>query len=84
MATRFQMQAESRRNLILQVVTCAIALASLAIFAGCRVNRPGNDHEKSQILYTVIGSDPRTFNPILITDASSARSQVICSRACSG
>jgi peptide/nickel transport system substrate-binding protein len=66
------MKVESRRNSILSVITCAIALSSLAIFAGCRVNRPGNDHEKNQILYTVIGSDPRTFNPILITDASSS------------
>src|SRR6202035_2471282 len=65
------MKAESQRNRILSVITCAIALSSLAIFSGCRVNRPTNDHEKSQILYTVIGSDPRTFNPILITDASS-------------
>jgi peptide/nickel transport system substrate-binding protein len=65
------MKAESRRNRILSVITCAIALSSLGIFSGCRVNRPGNEHEKSQILYTVIGSDPRTFNPILITDASS-------------
>src|SRR5580658_2879925 len=66
------MKVESRRNSILSVITCEIALSSLAIFAGCRVNRPGNDHEKNQILYTVIGSDPRTFNPILITDASSS------------
>ena len=71
MAARFQMQAESRRNRIFQVLTSAIALSALAILAGCRVNRTGIDHEKSQILYTVIGSDPRTFNPILITDASS-------------
>src|ERR1700675_282057 len=73
MVTRSQMKAESRRNRILQVTTCAIALSSLAIFSGCRVNRSGSDHEKEQILYTVIGSDPRTFNPILVTDASSGR-----------
>ena len=66
------MKAESHRNRILSVITCAIALSSLAIFGGCRVNRSGNDHAKEQILYTVIGSDPRTFNPILITDASSS------------
>src|SRR6202051_582303 len=71
MPAHSQMKAEFRRDRILQVFTCAIALSSLSIFSGCRVNRPGNDHEKSQILYTVIPSDPRTFNPILITDASS-------------
>ena len=65
------MRVESVRDRILRVAACALALLSLAIFAGCRVNRAGNEHEKSQILYTVIGSDPRTFNPILITDASS-------------
>ncbi|MGC2491487.1 MAG: ABC transporter substrate-binding protein [Candidatus Binatus sp.] len=68
-----QMKADSRRNRILSIITCAIAFSSLAIFAGCRVNRPGNEHEKDQILYTVVGSDPRTFNPILITDASSGQ-----------
>ncbi len=73
MAARFQMQAERPRQQILSVVTCAIALASLAILAGCRVSRPDADHAKSQILYTAIASDPRTFNPILITDSSSGQ-----------
>jgi peptide/nickel transport system substrate-binding protein len=68
---RFQMKAEHWRDRVFQLVTCAIALPALALLAGCRVNRSGSDHEKNQILYTVIGSDPRTFNPILITDASS-------------
>ncbi len=67
------MKADSRRNRVLSVITCAIALSSLAIFAGCRVNRPANDHAATQTLYTVAGSDPRTFNPILITDASSGQ-----------
>ncbi len=67
-----QMKAEILRQRILSILTCAIALSSIAIVSGCRVNRPGNEHEKDQILYTVIGSDPRTFNPILITDASSS------------
>ena len=70
-----QMKAESRRHRILSVITRTIALSSLAIFGlvGCRVNRPANDHAATQTLYTVAGSDPRTFNPILITDASSGQ-----------
>src|SRR5208282_6504221 len=70
MPARFQMKAESRKR-ILPAITCAIALSSLAIFTGCRVNRPASDHATSQILYTAVASDPRTFNPILITDATS-------------
>jgi len=65
------MKAESWRKRILPAITCAIAVSSLAIFPGCRVNRPVNDHEKNQILYTAMASDPRTFNPILITDSTS-------------
>jgi peptide/nickel transport system substrate-binding protein len=73
MAAHFQITAESRRKRILSAAICATALLSIAIFAGCRVNRTGNEHAKVQILYTVIGSDPRTFNPILITDSSSGQ-----------
>ena len=65
------MKAESPRNGFLQTVTCAIVLSSLAFFAGCRVSRPGSDHATSQILYQAVPGDPRTFNPILITDATS-------------
>ena len=56
-------------------VTCALAVATLAlaILPGCRVNRSGSDHEKNQILYIATASDPRTFNPILITDATSSQ-----------
>src|SRR5579862_2068855 len=71
MAARFQMQADPRRSRIVPAITCAIALSSLAIFPGCRVSRPGSDHATSQVLYTATASDPRTFNPILITDATS-------------
>ena len=39
--------------------------------AGCQIRRPPNDHARQQILYTSVGSDPQTFNPILITDAVS-------------
>ncbi|MGC1398428.1 ABC transporter substrate-binding protein [Candidatus Binatus sp.] len=65
------MKAESPRNRILGTITCAIALSALAISAGCHVSRPDSDHAKNQILYTAVASDPRTFNPILITDATS-------------
>lgn len=71
MAARFQMKAENKRRRILSGVTCAIACSAIVVFAGCRVSRPANDHASTQTLYTSIGSDPRTFNPILITDASS-------------
>ena len=65
------MKAESLRKRIPAAITCAIALSSLAIFTGCHVNRPDADHAKAQVLYSAVGSDPRTFNPILITDSTS-------------
>jgi peptide/nickel transport system substrate-binding protein len=73
MAAHFQMQAEVPRRRILSIVTSALALSSIAIVGGCRVSRPDSDHAKSQILYTAVASDPRTFNPILITDSSSGQ-----------
>jgi len=51
--------------------TTAIAIAALACAAGCRVNRPKIDHAREQILYDATSADPRTFNPILVTDATS-------------
>src|SRR6202789_4289567 len=68
MNARFQMKAKRSRH---RILTCAIALSALAIFCGCHVNRPGPDHEKNQILYTAVASDPSTFNPILLTDSTS-------------
>jgi peptide/nickel transport system substrate-binding protein len=68
MTARFQMKVERLRH---RILTCAIALSALAIFCGCHVNRPGADHEKNQILYSAVASDPRTFNPILVTDSTS-------------
>jgi peptide/nickel transport system substrate-binding protein len=41
--------------------------------AGCRVNRPPNDHALTQTLYHSTISDPRTFNPILVTDSASSQ-----------
>jgi peptide/nickel transport system substrate-binding protein len=51
----------------------AFVLIAPTLALGCKVNRPANDHAKNQILYMAIASDPRTFNPILITDASSGQ-----------
>src|SRR6266581_2172321 len=48
-----------------------IAIVAAISTAGCRVNRPAADHAKQQNLYRATPSDPRTFNPILITDATS-------------
>lgn len=67
------MKAEGLRKRIFSIVTFAIACSALVVFSGCRVSRPANDHEKNQILYTSVASDPRTFNPILITDETSSR-----------
>ncbi|MGH7934956.1 MAG: ABC transporter substrate-binding protein [Candidatus Binataceae bacterium] len=47
------------------------ALLMAALAAGCRVNRPPHNHARAQILYDSTISDPRTFNPILVTDAAS-------------
>ena len=43
------------------------------MIAGCHVNRPPNDHAVTQTLYSSMVSDPRTFNPILVTDAASGQ-----------
>jgi peptide/nickel transport system substrate-binding protein len=58
-----------RRIPLLVVAAIALALAP----CGCRVNRPRNDHAVTQTLYDSINSDPGTFNPVLITDASSGQ-----------
>src|ERR1700720_2357286 len=54
-----------------RLLIAAIALALAA--CGCRVNRPRNDHAVTQTLYDSINSDPGTFNPVLVTDASSSQ-----------
>ena len=51
----------------------AIAAVAAAIGSGCHVNRPPNDHAVTQTLYESMSSDPRTFNPILLTDAASGQ-----------
>jgi peptide/nickel transport system substrate-binding protein len=67
--------ARSRRATYLAVITpLVIALCCLvaALAAGCEVRRPASNHARQQILYTSVGADPQTFNPILVTDAVSA------------
>ena len=54
-------------------VVLALAMAAAIAIAGCRVNRPPNDHAATQTLYNSTISDPRTFNPILVTDSASSQ-----------
>jgi peptide/nickel transport system substrate-binding protein len=50
-----------------------ITLAALALgAAGCRLDVSQNNHASQQVLYSSTLSDPRTFNPVLVTDAGSA------------
>ncbi|MGH7913508.1 MAG: ABC transporter substrate-binding protein [Candidatus Binataceae bacterium] len=49
----------------------ACSALAAAVAAGCRVQQPPSQHEREQILYQSSISDPRTFNPILVTDAAS-------------
>jgi peptide/nickel transport system substrate-binding protein len=55
----------SRRRSIATLVLAAL------VGAGCRVNRPPNNHAISQTLYSSMPGDPGTFNPIILTDATS-------------
>jgi peptide/nickel transport system substrate-binding protein len=61
--------AERSRNRVRLFVVLVAFAATVA--AGCRVHRAQDNHEREQILYTANPGDPRTFNPILITDATS-------------
>lgn len=53
-------------------IVIALAALTIAMVTGCRVNRPPSDHALTQTLYLSTLGDPRTFNPILVTDQSSA------------
>ena len=46
-------------------------LVTLGALTGCRVDRARGDHALTQTLYQGMASDPGTFNPIIVTDASS-------------
>lgn len=59
---------KSRRFALALLLGATLALGAVA---GCRVERPSNQHEREQILYSATTSDPRTFNPILVTDSAS-------------
>jgi peptide/nickel transport system substrate-binding protein len=48
-----------------------LSMAALVTITGCRIKVPRNDHALKQILYSTTTSDPRTFNPVLVTDATS-------------
>jgi peptide/nickel transport system substrate-binding protein len=53
----------------LALLLCSALAAAAAV--GCRVQQPPSQHEREQILYQSTISDPRTFNPILVTDSAS-------------
>lgn len=55
----------------LRAAFVGILLLSIGVSAGCHVNRPPDEHAATQTLYTSMGSDPGTFNPILVTDSAS-------------
>jgi peptide/nickel transport system substrate-binding protein len=65
---RARARAAGAMRSILCAAACALAIAA---GSGCRVELPNANHASNQILYTSSGSDPRTFNPILVTDATS-------------
>lgn len=50
----------------------ATAFVAALICAGCRVQPPNQGHAREQVLFQSMTSDPRTFNPILVTDGASA------------
>jgi len=54
-------------------VAIALAAGVIASVAGCRVNRPPNNHALTQTMFTSTLGDPRTFNPILVTDSTSGQ-----------
>ncbi|MBF6559858.1 MAG: ABC transporter substrate-binding protein [Candidatus Binataceae bacterium] len=56
---------------MIRIRAVLFALAALLLAAGCRVNRPPNDHAATQTLYDSMSSDPGTFNPLLVTDSAS-------------
>lgn len=51
----------------------AIAAATELGAAGCHVDYPSFNHAKQQTLYSSTTSDPRTFNPVLVTDTASGQ-----------
>jgi peptide/nickel transport system substrate-binding protein len=54
-------------------IAIVLVAAVVVMSPGCRVNRPSNDHAVTQTMYVSTISDPRTFNPILVTDSASGQ-----------
>ncbi len=54
-----------------RAVPRAALLLALWAAAGCQVRHPAYHHAREQMLYDTAPGDPRTFNPVLVTDASS-------------
>lgn len=52
-------------------ITTIIVMIGLFFATGCRVEHASDNHPKQQIFYQSSLGDPRTFNPILVTDSSS-------------
>src|SRR5271155_926286 len=50
-----------------------VVVIGATALTGCHVNRPPNDHALTQTLYNSTVSDPRTLNPILVTDSVSGQ-----------
>ena len=55
------------------LIMIASVVLAVAGASGCRVTRPPNDHAVAQTLYDSMGTDPGTFNPILVTDSASGQ-----------
>jgi len=55
----------------MRVSVARLLALTLCAAMGCEVNRPRNDHAMTQTLYQAMSSDPGTFNPVIVTDATS-------------
>ena len=56
------------RRKALRAAAAGFSIAA-ALLMGCHIRRPANDHAREQVLYSATISDPKTFNPILVTDS---------------
>ncbi|HYB92442.1 MAG TPA: ABC transporter substrate-binding protein [Candidatus Binataceae bacterium] len=74
-ASRAKLNRSIGRSIPAGRLAAVFALGALAIamVAGCRPRRQGADHAREQVLYHATASDPRTFNPILVTDSASGQ-----------
>lgn len=51
----------------------ALLAAAMIVLVGCKLSRPAPNHAAQQVLYSTTISDPKTFNPLLVTDAGSGQ-----------